>query len=439
MNVVKIGGSSLRSITDFERLAQQLIEHLAPPAVVVISALPRVTRLLEEAAYIAESGDIENASAQLTRLVARHRDIAHTLLTDRQTIEALEILFDDIEQNVQRLLLGVAITRELTPRTLDRITGVGERMALHLTHHILSERGLEAVALPAAEIIVTDARFGNARPDVERTAERIRRRLLPLLEQHGIVLTEGFVGATLDDQPTTMGKESSTLTAALLSALLHARMLVLYTPVAGIYTADPHHVPTARRIEQLSYGQAERLARVGLKLLYPTMITPLQDAGIVLRITALNAENFAGTLISEEPSHDGVFVVMEEALSAVELKHDDYYHALRSGWRHRGIAVEHGMQWVVAAEPHEIVQLPSLGLTSIPAPRDCVQIRVWASVRSPSTKRQIGQILAAVAPAGLLTLAIDENELVATVLTWSPVELQLPTLHEQILQACGLP
>lgn len=436
MNVIKIGGSSLRSVADFELLAERLLHDLTPPAVVVISALPQVTRQLEEAAYIAERGDFPTAQTQLTNLVARHRDIARTLLSDAQTIEAIEILFDQIEQNVERLLRGVGITRELTMRTLDRIMSVGERMALHLVHHVLLERGLEGVAMPAVEIVVTDKTFGNASPDLERTAERVRTRLLPLLEQNGVVLTEGFVGATADGEPTTMGKESSNLTAALLSALLQARVLVLYTPVAGIYTADPYRIPTARQIVQLSYDQAERLAHAGLKLLYPTMIAPLQASGIVLRITALSAQKFAGTLISDKPSPDGVFVVMEAVLSAIELEQGDYYRVLRAGWHHRGIAVAEGKRFIVAAEPHEITQLSSLGLATVPTPRDCLQVRLWAFSRSPHVKKQIQQVLADKAPLGALTIAVSEDELVGTILTWSLAEPLVPVLHEQLLQVC---
>lgn len=161
---------------------------------------------------------------------------------------------------------------ELTPRTLDRIVSVGEKLALHLLHHALSQRGLSVATLPASELIVTDATFGNAAPLEDAIAERVRQRLLPTFDRADYILTEGFVGATLEGETTTMGKESSTLTAALLARQLNARELVLYTPVPGIFTADPMEVASARRIDHLHYDDAERLARAGLKLLFPTMI-----------------------------------------------------------------------------------------------------------------------------------------------------------------------
>jgi len=180
MNVVKIGGSTLRRQEDFERLVKQLRTEHSPPTVVVISALPLVTRHLESAARLAEQHQLQSAIDALSRVVEHHHTLADILLHDASAKGTLRELIRSLSELAERLLRGVALTGELTLRTLDRIVSIGERLALHLVHHVLQQWGLSVAVLPAAELIVTDDTFGNANPIESAIAERVRHRLIPL-------------------------------------------------------------------------------------------------------------------------------------------------------------------------------------------------------------------------------------------------------------------
>ncbi|MCS7000334.1 MAG: hypothetical protein RML15_06590 [Bacteroidota bacterium] len=437
MNVVKVGGSSLRRQDDIERLAQRLRMDHRPPTVVVTSALPTVTRRLEEAAYAAHKGNLSAAQAIVSALVEEHRQLANAMLSEQATIDALQLLFDEIHTALDRLLRGVAITRELTPRTFDRITSKGEHLALHLLHHILHERGLETATIPATELVVTDSTYGNAQPLVEHTATRVRDRLLPMLEQVGYVLTEGFVGTTLDGDVTTMGKESSSLTAALIAALIGARELVLYTPVAGIYTADPAIIPTAQLIAQLSYEHAEEVAHAGLKLLYPTMIAPLREHEITLTVAAVGSVDVHRTLITACESSSGAFVLMAEALAAIGLPHSIYREALQKGWHHQGISLERGARTVIAAAQHELAQLFEWGLSSNGKGIPALQLRVWMHTSETRTIEAALQRCAQLPSLEGLTLVRGEQSALITALILSQKWQVLPSLHEHLVQVCG--
>jgi aspartate kinase len=431
MNVVKIGGSSLRSVADFERFAERLQRDHPPPTLVVVSALPGVTRQLEEAAFTAERNDLDRATAIVERIVTTHAGLGRELLADPVAADALAMLAAEVGERIERLLRGVALTGVLTPRTLDRIVSAGERLALHLLRHVLSERGLDTTAVAAEELVVTDDRFGNARPLVEETALRVRERLIPQAQRSSYVLTEGFVGATAGGDVTTMGKESSNLTAALLAHSIGARELVFYTPVAGIFTADPQRVPSARLVAHLSYDHAEHLAYAGLKLLYPAMFPLLRRGDIVLRITALDAEGH--TTIADAAQNGDVFVAMEEPMQLVRLDFDSFARACRLGWQYRDIAGTERGAVLALAEPHQVTVLDQLGIGANEPASECLRLCVWTASSSASMHEHVERCIAALADRRATSIVRTGEESVVTAVVTSLVEQPLlASLHDAI-------
>ncbi|GBD05061.1 Lysine-sensitive aspartokinase 3 [bacterium HR20] len=430
MNVIKIGGSTLRTAEDFERLAERLAAHHPPPAVVVVSALPMVTRQLEQAARLAEQRRLPEALEVLGRIVRHHEELAGVVLSDSAIRQALAMLAGELQQRTERLLRGVSLTGELTPRTLDRIVSVGEKLALHLLHHALSQRGLSVATLPASELIVTDATFGNAAPLEDAIAERVRQRLLPAFDRADYILTEGFVGATLEGETTTMGKESSTLTAALLARQISARELVLYTPVPGIFTADPIEVASARRIDHLHYDDAERLARAGLKLLFPTMIAPLRAATSRLRITALDASSNEGTQIdAEQEDGDSPFVVMCDVLECVQLARSEKTHLLEHPPSRTIVsAVEFGGNAFLVGEPGALS-----GYRHHASVHQCQYVRVWARWKAQSRRSDLVRHVAEIAGIEVMAVSFTERDVLACAITSSSAPV-LPALHEVLLR-----
>lgn len=282
MKVMKFGGAVLRSRQGFTQMVDILRSQSGVPLLVIISAFASSTRDLERSARTAESGAQELAFALCDELIREHRNFSDELLANKPTKDALSFFLDECQTRLHQLLRGIAITRELTPRTLDIILSFGEMLALHIVRHFLEESGFDLTFVDCSTIIVTNAVHGMATPDSSLTASNVERVLRPAFGRSNIVLTQGFVAKSSTGEITTMGKESSNLTATLLAELLGADEVIIWTDVEGICTADPKLIPTAQPIPQMNYEQARNAAASGLKLIYSTMIEPSERANIPL-------------------------------------------------------------------------------------------------------------------------------------------------------------
>ncbi|HRK59708.1 MAG TPA: aspartate kinase [Candidatus Kapabacteria bacterium] len=308
--VIKFGGAVLQNKQGFQSMARIIASYSSCKLLVVVSAFSRSTRMLERAAQYAESGQQELALATAQTVIDEHITISREILQSEQTASALHHLVVEGAGKIRELLRGVAITRELTARTRDYILSYGEYFALHIVKHFCLEQQLAVKIQDATSFIITDSNFGSAKPIEEPTKRRIQSQVLPALQQGSIILTQGFVGADIHGNITTMGKESSNYTATFIGSLLQAREVCIYTDVNGICTADPHIIPDCSTIPALSYKQALLAAHNGLKLLYPTMIEPLVEHNIPLRINNALHENSEGTLITNnESKFEGIISV----------------------------------------------------------------------------------------------------------------------------------
>lgn len=177
---------------------------------------------------------------------------------------------------------------------------LGEDLSREISARWLEARGLSARSIPSRTVIVTTDEFGCARPLTNETAGHAASVLVPLLEEGHVVVTEGFVGQSTSGDVTTMGRESSNLTATLLGAALGAEMVTIYTDVEGVRSADPHMVPHSDVRVHLSYNQARIAAEAGVKLLYPTMMQPAEHAHVPVRIASAYAPTGASTVIDNQ-------------------------------------------------------------------------------------------------------------------------------------------
>lgn len=276
---MKFGGSVLRNPEGFAHMVEILHQETSQ-LLVIISAFGSSTRDLEHAARTAESGAQELAFAYLDAIITEHHTFAQDLLSNEATKSALNFFLDESSLRIRDLLRGISITRELTDRTLDSILSYGELLALHIVRHYLDESGFDLAFVSAENVIVTDTVHGSATPHRELTARNVERTLKPAFDNKQLVITQGFVAKSSSGEITTMGKESSNLTATLLAELLGASEVVIWTDVEGICTADPKIIDSPQTIPSMSYQEARIAASAGLKLIYSTMIEPAERADI---------------------------------------------------------------------------------------------------------------------------------------------------------------
>ena len=303
--VMKFGGTSMGSAERMQVAAEICrTQKQERPVVAVVSAMSKVTDLLLDTLRRAEAGDDQGIEHNLQSLTVKHRECLHCLLGAAASTEEQARALDGVNSLIgdfRRIAHGVRMLGERPPRSVDEAVAIGEKLSALLLSDYLTSKGTPARMVNAAEVIVTDAVFGNATPLMEETRKRARQVLLPLIEQGILPVVTGFNGATLDGRPTTLGRGGSDFSASILASVLDAGELWIWTDVNGIMSADPRLVPSARVLDQVSYNEAAELAYNGAKVLHPRTLAPLIDKQIPVWSKNSFALEAPGTQIVREP------------------------------------------------------------------------------------------------------------------------------------------
>jgi bifunctional aspartokinase / homoserine dehydrogenase 1 len=320
LQVMKFGGTSVGDASCIARTAK-IIARAAKenPCVVVVSAMSGVTNRLIEAAKTAQAGNAAEAEAIIDALRQQHETALLSLLPDEQKRACLRQRMEQVLAEGRRLCEGTALLRELTPRTLDVISSLGERLSAPLVAATVHELGVCSEAIEATELVVTDAFHGGAEPQMELTREKSQARLRPLLEKGIAPIVTGFIGATAEGQLTTLGRGGSDYSATILGAALDADEVIIWTDVDGVLTADPRLVPEARTIPVISYREAAELAYFGAKVLHPKTLNPVIQAAIPVWIRNSFTPEKPGTKITPEGRSIGGGVKALTAIREVTL------------------------------------------------------------------------------------------------------------------------
>jgi aspartate kinase len=293
--VCKFGGTSVADAAAIRRLVTIVEARLAERPLVVVSALAGVTDGLLRLAIATHAGDAQAVDDAIDALARRHEAVAGELPGARATGPLIRKDMASLRSS-----LASAFGRRLRAAELDELTGYGELWSSRLVAGALSGAGIPAAWADVRPIMVTDDRFGRATPYVQVVNTRARDCLRPLLDDELVPVTQGFIGATPDGVPTTLGRGGSDFTAALLGAALGAARVEIWTDVNGLMTADPRIVPSARTLSAASYEEAAELATFGAKVLHPATAMPLVRAGIPIVVLNSTRPELPGTTI--EPS-----------------------------------------------------------------------------------------------------------------------------------------
>ena len=278
MIVMKFGGSSVADAPCMREVAALVREAHPRSPLVVLSATAKTTDQLFTAATRAEGGDLPRALELHAALIQRHRDLALELLPEGLPAE-LDQALADLGGELDLLLRGVALLKELSPRSMDAIASIGERLSTRILAAYLG-----AAWVDARTIMRTDGTFGCGRPLVAELDALTGKLLAPLLGAGRAVVTQGYIGATAQGLTTTLGRGGSDYSAALFGAALGAEDIQIWTDVEGVLTSDPRVVPEAQPIEELSFAEAAELAAFGAKVLHPATIQPAVEKGIPVTV-----------------------------------------------------------------------------------------------------------------------------------------------------------
>lgn len=320
---MKFGGGSLGTAKALVQVLAIIIDESKrwDRILIVASALEGVTDMLLEAVLHARAGDQRGYRRIAATLRARHMALADQLpfdTSDRNALKAdIDQLLSDMLDQCQKVAKN--LNDELLPSMSDAVVAVGERLSARIIAALLRQNEIRGVTIDGTELIVTDDVHGNANPLLQRTAENVQDLLLPMLEREIMPVVTGYIGATEGGETTTLGRGGTDFTASVLSALLEAEALWIWTDVDGMMSADPREISNARVIPSLDYNEAAELAYFGAKILHAKMIAPLAKGAIPLRIKNIYRPGKTGTAISHSAGNGQPFIKAVTAIQGLAL------------------------------------------------------------------------------------------------------------------------
>jgi aspartokinase/homoserine dehydrogenase 1 len=300
--VMKFGGTSVGSVAALQqviRITQKISSH-GDETILIVSAMNGVTDQLLKSARRAEAGDSDSAKRAHQEMLVRHIATMEALVPDSSRRETAVASIRELLNELDALCHSIAVLGELTPRALDVIAGMGERMSARQVAAILDYHGIPAQSIEATQLVVTDSCYGSASPIMNLTTNRCRSLLRPLLTQGIVPVITGFIGATESGIPTTLGRGASDYSASILGQAMNADEVWIWTDVNGVMTADPRVVPEACTIPRLSYSEVGEMAYFGAKVLHPQAMRPARQIGIPIRILNTFEPDHSGTIISKD-------------------------------------------------------------------------------------------------------------------------------------------
>jgi len=321
--VCKFGGTSVGDAVAISRTAAIIAGRRERNPIVVVSALGGATNSLLQIAEQSANGHLIGALRAVEGLRDRHLAQAETLLGDDPAICAdicgeLSAMFDELAALAEALkTLG-----DLTPRSLDAIASLGEQLSSVLVVAAFRRHGLNAEHVDARQIMITDAQYTRAEPQLDAIAEAAQRIINPIVRAGRIPVLGGFIGSAQGSGvTTTLGRGGSDYSASIVGAALQAEAIEIWTDVDGMLTADPRVVRDARLIERIGFDEASELASFGAKVLHPNTIAPAVMRGIPVWVLNSIRPQGSGTLITfDSPRRPVTAIAGKSGVTLVKVR-----------------------------------------------------------------------------------------------------------------------
>lgn len=294
MKVLKFGGTSVGSVEGIRAVVEIVKQEKQQnnSIILVVSAISGLTNLLTKMSEEASSGNFDENDLKLFQ--DKHFEIVKALIdvpNQNPILTKLKLLMNELEA----LLEGVEILKELSPQTKDLILSFGERCSALLIAKVMQEHVGNSLAINASDYILTDHNFGQANVIEEKSFQNIQQLAKDYSDK--LLVVTGFIAANEEGRVTTLGRGGSDYTAALIGAALHAEQIEIWTDVNGMMTADPRFVNKAFSLGNLSYTEAMELSYFGAKVIYPPTMAPAFKLRIPILIKNTFQPDFEGTKI----------------------------------------------------------------------------------------------------------------------------------------------
>jgi aspartokinase/homoserine dehydrogenase 1 len=316
MKVLKFGGTSVGSAEAMKAVADILLQNKKEKKQfsVVFSAMSGITNLLIETGKKASVSDISYKET-LKSIEQKHITTVKSLIDVKVQSRAVAYIKNLINE-LEDLLHGVFLLKELSPRTHDLMVSFGERLSTYIMMELISQSGLSCEMLDARTLVKTDDNFGYAKVDFKTTDKNIRAYFK---DKKATQIITGFIASTEKGETTTLGRGGSDYTAAIFGAALDAEIIEIWTDVDGMMTADPRKVKQAFTLPSISYVEAMEISHFGAKVIYPPTLQPVFNKKIPIAIRNTFNPAFKGTLISEKTTNDSFMIKGVSSIENISL------------------------------------------------------------------------------------------------------------------------
>ena len=304
--VFKFGGASIKDVESIKNVGEILLSYAENKLIVVFSAMGKITNMLENVVevYVQKSSD---PFKELQKVKDFHEDIINNLFDKNHSIfDEVNNLFVEVEW-----VLENDSSSEYS-YDYDQIVSIGEFLSTKIMSAYLQQVGFKNNWLDARDLIRTDNTHRNAKIDWKTSITIIKNQI-----KYKHCITQGFLGCTSENFTTTLGREGSDFTAAILAFALDAFEVVIWKDVPGMMNADPRHFSKAELLEQISFDEAIELAFYGAKVIHPKTIQPLKKKKIPLHIKSFTKPNAKGSQITDgvtTKSETSFFIVKDNQI-----------------------------------------------------------------------------------------------------------------------------
>jgi len=321
MQVFKFGGASVNSVERVKNVGDILKLYPNEKILVVISAMGKTTNALEKVVNAFYDGRKDEALQLFQQVKQQHLNTTKYLLITNALAceEQLNNFFTEVEW-----LLHDKPVRDYD-YYYDQVVCIGELLSTCIVSHYLNEIGIKNYWVDVRDIFRTDDNFRDAVIDWEVTKVNVDGQIVKLFNDHNIILTQGFIGSTDENESTTLGREGSDYTAAVFANLLNAKNQTIWKDVNSVMNADPKQFPDAVEIHELNYNEVIEMAYYGAQVIHPKTIKPLQNKNIPLYVKCFLDPSLPGTVIHNK-TLKGLppIIVVKEYQVMIELSSKDF-------------------------------------------------------------------------------------------------------------------
>jgi aspartate kinase len=321
MKVFKFGGASINSFERIQNIGTILKEHKDEKILIVISAMGKITNALEKVVEAFYAGRKEDALQLFEKIKQNHLTLLKYAVTQQWEAATNDLLnfFTEVEW-----LLHDKPVKDYN-YYYDQVVCAGELLSTTIVSYFLNEEKISNKWIDVRDLLRTDDNFRDAVVDWVVTRKKVEEIILPLFNESNLIITQGFIGSTDENESTTLGREGSDYTAAIFANILNAESVTIWKDVEGVMNADPKDLPAAVNISELSYKEVIEMAYYGAQVIHPKTIKPLQNKNTPLYVKSFLNMQLPGTVITgKSPHHLPPIIVYKRNQVLITLESKDF-------------------------------------------------------------------------------------------------------------------